>query len=233
MERCLLCFEELPAADSWFSFLFPKWVRPVCRTCDEKLERIQGDVCECCGRPLSSLSATYKKGALCLDCVRWGQEGEVLEKNRSLYMYNDEMKEVMNRFKFRGDAVLIHAFANEFREIFRQYFSSYEVVPIPLSTERLQERGFNQAELLAMLLPVPMLSCSLVRVHTEKQSQKTRKQRIAGSSPFSFLSSDRFDSKNILLIDDIYTTGKTVRQLAVMFRERGAKNVSSLTLCRS
>ncbi|MFX3625614.1 MAG: ComF family protein [Ectobacillus sp.] len=171
---------------------------------------------------------------MCLDCFRWHKEGDVLEKNRSVFIYNHWMKEVMARYKFRGDCAIVHAFAKEFRAAFRLYYgSNYEIVPIPLSEERLMERGFNQAQLLASLLPSSGPPCSLVRVHTEKQSQKTRQERLGGISPFSFSSPERFDGRRILLIDDIYTTGTTLRQAAALFRERGAAGVSSLTLCRS
>jgi competence protein ComFC len=231
VERCLFCFGEIEE-NNWFSFLFPKWQRPVCRLCDDKMERIQGEICECCGRPFSNLAAEYREEDLCHDCIRWRRRGEVLGKNRSLYVYNDNMKEIINRFKFQGDEVMAHAFASEFRKVFRQYFSSYEIVPVPLSKERLQERGFNQAERLASLLPVPILACSLQRAHTEKQSKKTRTERIEGMMPFFFSDAVRFDNKDILLIDDIYTTGTTVWQIARLFREKGAARVASLTLCR-
>nr|WP_306470819.1 ComF family protein [Ectobacillus ponti] len=184
---------------------------------------------------MQSLPAEYKRENRCMDCVRWeeGELGSVLQRNCSLYEYDEWMKEVVARFKFRGDAVLAEIFQEELLSCFRSHFSrSTAVLPVPLSGERLRERGFNQAALLAARLPVPQLA-AVVRAHTEKQSKKSRLERLQGASPFRLEGSRDFGGEHILLVDDIYTTGTTLRQLAALLREHGAASVQSLTLCRS
>lgn len=82
-------------------------------------------------------------------------------------------------------------------------------------------------------MPVKTFYSSLRRKETEKQSKKTRKERLSGSNPFYFQGEEMFHGQHILLIDDVYTTGITVRQIGSLLYDRGAREVSSLTLCRS
>ncbi|ADY24397.1 comF operon protein 3 [Bacillus thuringiensis serovar finitimus YBT-020] len=188
-----------------------------------------------CGRPLDDLPTRYKENDICMDCVRWrNEEGYRPFKNRSLYVYNDDMKGILAQFKFRGDAELVHIFYQSFRELFQKYFTDVStVIAVPLSREREYERGFNQAELLAACLPVKNFYSSLRRKDTEKQSKKSRKERLSGSNPFYFQREEMFHGQHILLVDDVYTTGITVRQIGSLFYDKGASEVSSLTLCRS
>lgn len=94
------------------------------------------------------------------------------------------------------------------------------------------ERGFNQAELLASCLPIKMFCTSLRRIETEKQSKKKRKERISGVNPFYFQGEEMFHEQHVLIVDDVYTTGITVRQIGSLLYDRGAREVSCLTLCR-
>ncbi|MCD7034453.1 ComF family protein [Metabacillus sp. GX 13764] len=171
----------------------------------------------------------------CSDCFRWNKNREwagVLTKNISIYQYNEEMKAVLARYKFRGDAELSKLFAGEMNKTYREHFREAEAaVPIPLSEERLYERGFNQAELLAKQIPIPMLH-PLKRISTEKQSKKSRKERLQNLHLFQLSYADDIQNKHLLLIDDLYTTGFTVRQAAKILLENGASSVSSLTLIR-
>lgn len=232
MKYCVICFRPLGLGDSWFSFVFPKYQSPVCEECQGKLEPIHGEICAKCGRPMEGINHLYKRGTTCLDCHTWQEHGDVLACNRSVYVYNEFMKEMMALFKFRGDALLAEAFSAPFQAAYKEHFSSFAVMPIPLSEARHRERGFNQAHVLANLLQVPVHTNVLIRMHTEKQSKKTRYERIMSVSPFS-ISSAILPCERIVLIDDVYTTGATVRQAAKLLHSKGALQVASLTLVRS
>ncbi|MDR4890003.1 ComF family protein [Fredinandcohnia sp. QZ13] len=233
MSTCLLCHNYFEEVDSWSTLFSLTEPDPLCSTCSEKFEKVDGETCEICGRPFSELSDEYREGNLCYDCVRWEKEAEwqgVLTKNRSIYLYNDFAKEVISLYKFRGDYVISSIFKTPLKKAFKTHFnSSYLVVPIPLSDERLYERGFNQAKALAELLDVQVHEV-LARTHLEKQSKKSRKERISRGNVFRVI--DIVKDKDILLVDDIYTTGSTLRHAATMLLEAGAKSVSSLTLIR-
>ncbi|MGE7882795.1 ComF family protein [Bacillus sp. NPDC094077] len=232
--HCLLCDEEILCAISWYNFFVKVHKEYICDRCEKNLSYIIGEICRECGRPLASLPAEYKEDDICMDCVRWMNEASYRSfKNRSLYMYDDEMKGILAQFKFRGDAELVRMFHRPLRSLFQKYFTHVStVVAVPLSREREYERGFNQAELLAACLPVSVSNTSLSRIETEKQSKKTRKERVLGSNPFYFRGEEMFHGQHILLVDDVYTTGITVRQIGSLLYDRGAREVSSLTLCR-
>ena len=105
-------------------------------------------------------------------------------------MYDDEMKEIVAQFKFRGCRVSAH-FYRPFRSLFQKCFANVStVIAVPLSKEREIERGFNQAELLATCLPVKISYPSLRR---RKQKSKVRRHVKKGCQEAILLFSGRRD----------------------------------------
>lgn len=150
-------------------------------------------------------------------------------KNDSLFLYDDFLKETIARYKFRGDYILARVFSAFIREKLKTLEFDY-LVPIPLSPERLYERGFNQSA--ALIHEAGFKATELLqRVHSEKQSKKSRQERIHYSQVFKPLNAN-IENKVILLIDDIYTTGSTLYHAAKVLKDRGAASVRSLTLAR-
>ncbi|MBO9129949.1 ComF family protein [Bacillus sp. 165] len=235
MMYCLLCNTSIQYQLGWLQFLEGLLNQPLCSECEQQFQFIVGELCAICGRPLSELAPEYICKTNCLDCVRWETDTEyagVLDKNRSVYTYNNWMKEVMKRFKFRGDAAIASLFAERMRRCLQASFTAKSLlIPIPLSPERLYERGFNQAQLLAGQIDHPCIEV-LVRTHSEKQSKKSRLERMQMKTIFQVSNHQVIMNQNIVLIDDIYTTGATIRQAAKALKEGGARSVSSLTLCR-
>ncbi|WP_256243294.1 ComF family protein [Bacillus sp. V3B] len=216
----------------WNNLISEEKKRTLCPTCKDKLQEIEGVTCRICDRPFDRLDDRFIRGDTCYDCVRWEDDPKwagCLEKNQSLFFYNDFLQEVIAQFKFRGDYIL----AKVFSESLLEKLTGRQVdliVPIPLSPERLQERGFNQAEALineAGLQPTNLLK----RTHSEKQSKKSRKERIHVQQVFQ-LEPTTLEEKRILLIDDIYTTGSTLRHAAKVLVNHGATTVTSITIAR-
>jgi competence protein ComFC len=230
---CLLCDEEIESKVTWRSLLAQEQPSRVCGSCHEKFVRISGETCKICGRPFALLESEYRSGSVCLDCKRWEDNERwkgSLDKNMALYTYANFTKEVIARFKFRGDYVLAEFFTAGILKVLQDFQYDY-IVPIPLSEERLYERGFNQAEAViraAGLVPSHLLT----RVHTEKQSKKSRNERIHLEQVFNVDSELDLRGKTILIVDDIYTTGSTLRHAAKLLKEQGAVKVYSLTLAR-
>nr|WP_272495758.1 ComF family protein [Bacillus pinisoli] len=201
----------------------------LCFQCSRELVKINGAICQGCGRP-------GEFEPLCKDCLRWSmdpcwKENEMI--NRSIYQYNEGIKTIFNQFKFRGDFELGKVFSKEIREFFIKEFTSVSMISfIPLSEERLYERGFNQAEILAKHIP-RKIEPTLLKKNETKQSKKTRQERLTGDNPFQLRLNVNITAQHILLIDDIYTTGTTIRHAAKLLLENGASKVSSLTLIRS
>lgn len=227
---CLLCHEPILPTISWTTLFSPEKEQLLCSTCEGRLEKISGECCKMCCRPFSQLDEQFRHGDLCNDCVRWEADLEwssFLNQNFSLFQYNDFLKEVIARFKFRGDYIIAKAFTEPLKQELSKLTFDY-LVPIPLSEERLYERGFNQAEALiaaAGFTPTPLLT----RIHSEKQSKKSRTERIHVPQVFQV---SECVSGEILLIDDIYTTGSTLRHAAKILKEAGAERIQSITLAR-
>ena len=223
---CVWCHEELTEESGWKSLLLKMPERVCCESCAGLLKPITGKTCRICSRELETDS-----DELCFDCLRWERDPEwegILAGNVSLFHYDDAMKEMLAKYKYRGD----YALASLFRPAVKACLSRIEydcLVPIPLSTERLAERGFNQTEGLIEGLVYENL---LVRKHSEKQSKKTRRERLGAEAVFRAANPVRPPGKSIVLVDDIYTTGATLRQAARVLKQAGAVTVRSVTLAR-
>lgn len=110
-----------------------------------------------------------------------------------------------------------------------------QIVPVPLSPTRLRERGYNQAELLAAgvasLFNVPLSVRNLVRLrHTQSQvflPQKERWTNISGAFTISF--PNKIKGRNVLLVDDLLTTGATASEASKALKHAGARRVGVLT----
>lgn len=235
MPNCLICNGPLIFTDTWGKLLSLSNPPQLCEQCSSKLERITGDTCTICGRPFSNLASEYHNGDKCSDCLKWQNDPRwmnILIKNRSVYTYNPFLKETMSLFKFRGDHAMCQIFKQDLQKTFKKHFDNNSIIiPIPLSNERLYERGFNQAKALAKLLQLP-INEPLTRNHLEKQSKKSRKERLETDNIFLLKGKMQLKGTEFILIDDIYTTGTTLRHAAEMLKEAGAKSVSSLTLAR-
>lgn len=227
MTHCLFCFNPIYLKVTWSNVIQLAKRRKLCTHCEADLIKITGKICRVCSRMSPDI--------LCYDCQRWQvyyNGDDPLQRNISIYIYNDMIKELISRWKYRGDYTLGHVFQSVVSLYFTQYFKSKQseitVVPIPLSDTRLMERGFNQAEMLAQFISAQQ-SMVLQRQFSEKQSKKTRKERLISINPFKLQKPINIP---VLLVDDIYTTGRTLRHAAELLKEAGCPAVYALTLCR-
>ncbi len=215
---------------TWESLFLNKKESLICDECEGKLTWLGGERCSICSRELDE---KFRQGTLCLDCVRWENDPQwagYLTENISLFHYNEFMKEIIAKYKYRGDYALAEVFSFYLKDYLKKL--EYDLITvIPLSDERLKERGFNQAE---ALLDVAKIECAqlLTRIHTEKQSKKSRQERISLSQVFQVTDEPIVQGKRIVIIDDIYTTGSTLRHAAKALKLAGASNIKSLTIAR-
>ena len=223
---CLYCGTVSSASFSWTN-LFDK--NSLCENCRTSLDHLVEPLCKKCCRMLSEKSIDN----ICYDCMRWENDSEwsgVLEQNISFYQYNDFMKELIARFKYRGDYELAKIFATDIKKATAEVKADL-YVPIPLSEARLFERGFNQSEALLAVAGLPVANV-LSRKHSEKQSKKSRKERMHQVNPFEIQDKVTINGKQILLMDDIYTTGTTIRNAAKVLKSAGAARIISMTVAR-
>ena len=116
--------------------------------------------------------------------------------------------------------------------------AAHWVLPMPLSTQRLQSRGFNQAWLLAQALsPAKARAQWLLRVRdTAAQSSLTGKERLANvARAFAIdpLCQRDLEDKNVLLVDDVMTSGASLRAAALPLRQAGVRRVTALVFARA
>jgi len=186
-------------------------------------------ICPKCGRPQSS-------AILCPSCVGWQAE---IDGIRSPFRFEGVIRQAIHELKYRN----LRAIARLFAQWLNDYLTANPVpgevlVPVPLHRKRLRERGYNQSTLLAQELGklnnLPVVDDCLIRHrHSLPQARTTtveeRRSNVAGA--FS-CRDGRLKSKQILLIDDVSTSGATLDACARALKEAGATSVWGLVLAR-
>ena len=219
--NCLLCGQSTKS-DLTFShlLLFKNEHNYLCSACDFTFEKICEDHCPNCMK--RGLSTT------CKDCKLWCKEGIQVD-HKAIFTYNQAMKDFFSRYKFDGDFLLRKVFASVLAEELKKY-RGYQFVVIPLSPERLLERGFNQVE--GLVEAAGFSFQDLLGKREEKaSSSKNRSERLATEIPF-YIKTEAPLPKKILVIDDIYTTGATINRVKRLFEEAGVLDVKTFSLVR-
>jgi ComF family protein len=150
--------------------------------------------------------------------------------------YQGLLKETVYLFKYGGCTSLAKFFGLLLAELYidePQYPRDPVLVPVPLSQEKLQARGYNQSELVAAeigrILNLPVSSALRRVVHTPSQTRLTRQARqemIKGV----FVLTQKLERPDVILVDDILTTGSTAGECTRVLRESGIKAVGVLTI---
>jgi len=155
--------------------------------------------------------------------------------------YDYPWSALITQFKFHGQAGWAQAFATLMRSapwIEPALEESDIALPVPLSRERLAERGFNQAlELAKRLAPQRTDASLLLRIrHTPAQSALDLKSRVAnvkGAFALDPLRPDAVRGKKVVLIDDVMTSGASIHAAARVLRDAGAAKVAAVVFART
>lgn len=199
----------------------------VCIDCLSKISLVQPPICRICGTPIDN-------GDICYRCRH---NTPYFSQARSYALYEGIMRTAIIRFKFEKRRGIGEFFGKVLGGFALDLNWDIDViVPIPLSKRRLKERGFNQSEVLALevskILKLP-ISLGLVRIKETAPSVDLNLEERVKNIDKAFLVSDKnLKRKNVLLIDDVYTTGATVNEAGKTLLERGIREVRVLTLAR-
>jgi competence protein ComFC len=140
------------------------------------------------------------------------------------------MKEFMRRYKFQGDYRLRQVFQGVFCRQVQSYHADL-IIPIPVTATTMATRGFNQV--LGLLGQTTVTNVLNHRAQDKvAQSCKTRQQRLATPQPFRLTDPTVVRDKKVLLVDDIYTTGRTLYHAANLVKQAGCREILSLSLAR-
>ncbi|MFH1202368.1 MAG: ComF family protein [Candidatus Omnitrophota bacterium] len=225
---CLICRKGINEAEGY---------KGICTDCLSLIPKNIPPFCQKCGVSLSSFD---KDRGLCLSC-----KPSDFSFNRAwaACIYKEEMVELIQLFKYKSKTILKQALGKlvcDFMENFHLPAVECDyLIPIPLHPARLREREFNQSQLLceeiAKRFQIPLCLNNLIRIRNTKSqtrlNEKDRFKNIQGA--FSLRNPQALLDKNVLLVDDLFTTGATASEAALTLKNGGAKDVCVLTLARA
>lgn len=222
--RCLKCGKILTSAGY------------LCDSCVSDINFITSPYCHKCGTPLY----TDNNGAsqLCSNCSL--PKKSFYRFARSALVYDNSDKNLIIAFKFFDKTENANLLAAMLKVAGKDIFDSGAdiIIPVPLHYTRLIKRRYNQSVLLAdklsKMVNIPVDRFSLVRHRkTRPQTEFSGRERITNvKDAFSVKFPDKIRNKRIILIDDVMTTGSTLKECAGALRKAQAKSVDILTVAR-
>jgi len=224
-KKCLGCKDRL-RANSAEEF--------ICGKCWERIERNTPPFCRHCGRRLDPRTS---KGNICAKCIA---QPLSFDRAFSPCAYTGVIKELIHEFKYKNKPYLGKHLSKIMIDFIKEYNLPLScadlIVPVPLHNARLREREFNQAEILSThiaeefnlnLSPAALFRKRSTRTQVDLKDEE-RFANVAGS--FSINPKVSVRGKNILLVDDVLTTGATTSEAAGVLKNAGAHIVFTLTL---
>lgn len=203
-----------------------------CPRCRDQITDTGGYIaCAACGR-----YRTLQKGNSGSYCIECQKALLPFYPARSLGLYQGLLKEAVYQFKYDGCTSLARFFGLLLAELYmeeHEYSRNPVLVPVPLSQEKLQTRGYNQSELVATeigkILNIPVSTALRRVVHTTSQSKLTRQARqemVRGV----FELDRKLVKSDVILIDDVLTTGSTAAECTRILLDSGSRTVGVLTI---
>ena len=247
------------SVESLFSVLFPADCRlcarplsnisrlPVCLECLQKLRPFGGRRCFTCGELLTAQSVPGFEADSAAKCGMCQRVQPAFERAVSYGAYDGELRSLIHLFKYSR----VRTAAQELGRLLGETVSRLKpelgddkplVVPVPLHKGRSGERGFNQAERIAKeALPWLPFAVELRpellerRRSTKSQTGLTKHQRrenVRGAFHVPYRRLKLLKERNVILVDDVMTTGTTAEECARVLKRAGAERVWVATVAR-
>lgn len=209
--KCLACGEYIKKDE--FAVICEKY--GVCISCQEKL-------------PFVPVGTIYDG------------KGDI-DFSASVFFYAQPIIKMIYEFKFRGATAygkILASYMSDITElVVDKEYGFNMIVPVPLSDKRMKERGFNQAEMLSQKVAETTGLVHTVRAltkikDTKSQAQLSPFERGTNLSGAFLADSSLVRGRRIIITDDVYTTGNTLRECAKALKAAGAERVMGLTVAR-
>jgi len=184
-------------------------------------------LCPKCGKP-------QVNGVVCATCR---QRQTKIDGIRSAFRFEGTMRQAIHQLKYRN----LKAISSSLAVLLADYLLlnpllGEVLVPVPLHPRRLRERGYNQSVLLAKelsrLINLPVITDCLIRVKEAKPQVRTTtvKERRKNVTGAFICHGDKINGKQIILIDDVCTSGATLEACATALKNNGAVSIWGLTI---
>lgn len=217
---CIFCGEELFNTNEYC----------ICEKCLLDLPKVD-KTCIICGQEI------FDMGDLCLSCKQSSQK--FYDRAFSPYRYENKIVDIIHNLKYHNDKWL----GKYLSKIMYDYVKDLDlqidvVIPVPLNENRLKERGYNQSKLLCYEFDkngIVVDETNVIRVkNTKTQTNFSFKQRQENmENAFKVLNKEKLNGKNLLIVDDVYTTGATLNELSKTLRKTKVNNIYCLTLAHA
>lgn len=208
----------------------------LCECCFRSIKRNLPPYCGQCGRSLANLADSVK---ICRECR---EKTFYYDMARSCYLYDGLARQLIHLLKYSGKLSLEHIFCSSMNRFLRDNPAVTAgvdaVIAVPLHHARFREREFNQAALLANAICaefgfVNLSGCLERAVATRQQSELDRDQRQKNvEGAFRVTRHSRLHGSNLLLVDDLITTGSTLNECAKALKAAGALKINCVTFAR-
>jgi len=204
------------------------WGEKICLECMPKLELLTPPWCMKCGKKL------WEEGEFCEDCLK---RNHTFDRGRALYQYGSVAPGVY-RMKYGGKQEYAAFFGEEMGRYLGEFIRHIRpdgIVPVPLHKKRLRKRGYNQAFLLAKALGeyvnVPVYNELILRKkNTLPLKYQNPVERQNNLKKAFIMARNDVKLSRVLIVDDIYTTGSTVDEIAALLKQNGVETVCFVTL---
>jgi len=202
----------------------------VCPKCYEGLRLLPQRICPVCAKPIQSEHADG-----CMECKERGNEFSYV---LAAGIYEGALKEMIHYMKFnnkKSAAKIAAGFIME-RVDFKIFAGADMIVAAPLSRDSIAARGYNQtyevAKLLSEKTGIPIVRNVKKIKETPPQNKLDRKERLKNLKG-AFEVKENLAGKTIVVVDDVFTTGATINEIAKTLKKSFAKEVRGLVIARS
>lgn len=216
-DRCIVCDEIIKFGDKSY----------ICGNCISKVKFISSDFCEKCGKQLKP------NRTICDDCKK---TLHFYENGRSVFVYDGEIKSAILDLKYHNKMYLAHTLGAVMANLYSNSakWKADAVIAVPSDYDRIVERGYNQSELIAekfsKFTNIPYKNNIIKKVRKTTHQQLLNRNERMTNLVGSFYAIKIKDIKNIIIIDDVYTTGATVDACAKALIDAGYSKVYFMTV---